>query len=183
MSPAWLIHLVPAVLLLLTTCYAPLVVFRGTRQERMPRWLFPERASRLAKISVGIFASVLIVTTIVLSTFFIGIKRSMTHELSWSYGDGRDKSCQPEIVLTFVEYPNYYETFCSENLLRYLESLGGKTVPVKFEITYTFGSVASISIKQIGQWQHGATGWRGGGRGCRGKFPPCDGEEHSPWDS
>ena len=182
MSPAWLIHLVPAVLLLLTTCYAVLVVFRGTRLGKRPRWLFPEKASRGAKVAVGLFAIAVFVTAFVLFSFFVGTKRSITHELTWGYGEGPDKTCQPEIVLTFVKYPNYHQTFCSEDLARYLEASGSRSVSVKFEVTYTFGEVSGISIKQVGDWPHGSTGWRSGGRGCGGRLPPCDGEGHSPWD-
>lgn len=49
-------------LLIVATAYSAIVSFRENPAEAKPAWLFPERTSRLGRISVGVVSLVLIVT-------------------------------------------------------------------------------------------------------------------------
>ena len=176
----------PPALLLVTTCYAIMAGPLRERLDRAPGWLFPEAASRGVKVAVEILLLIASLT-VVASWFFVGVERTVTHEMRWTYGRGESVRGQREIFLIYTEHPYYYERFHSEDLARYLESLGGETVPVTFKVTRDFGKVRGYSIHEVGQWTGRGKGWTSGGSGCGGILPPCpppgQPRSPSPWSS
>lgn len=174
----------PPALLLLTTCYAFMAGPLRERLDRAPSWLFPEEAGRRAKVAVEILAFCAAVGILVLH-LFAGVEKTVSHEMRWVSGQGKNARGQREILLIFVKYPYYYERFFSEDLARYLDSLGSETVPVTFKVTSDFGKVRGISVRHVGEWPGGSKGWVGGGSGCGGVLAPCadrgQSRPPSPW--
>jgi hypothetical protein len=176
----------PPVLLLATTSYA---VMAGPLRHNMdwaPTWLFPDAASRGTKLAVELLVFLVALGVVVGQVFFVGVEKTQTQEMRWSYGEGRNARGQREILLTYLKNSHYYERFYSNDLAHYLESSGSEVIPVRFVVTYDFGRVRAISIRSVGQWARGRAGWAGGGSGCGGKLPPCvgggAGRGRSPWD-
>ena len=176
----------PPALLLVTTCYALGAGPLRERLDRAPGWLFPEEASRGVKFAVQVLALIVSVTVLA-SAFFVGVERTVTHEMRWTYGREKNARGQREIFLIYKDFPYYYERFFSEDLARYLESLGGDTVPVTFKVTSDFGKVRGYSIREVGHWTGRSKGWTSGGSACGGILPPCpppgQPRSPSPWSS
>jgi len=176
----------PPALLLVTTCYAIMAGPLRERLDRAPGWFFPEEASRGVKVAVEILLLIACLT-VVASWFFVGVESTVTHEMRWTYGREKNARGQREIFLIYKEHPYYYERFFSEELARYLESLGRETVPVTFKVTSDFGKVRGYSIREVGQWTGRSKGWTSGGSACGGILPPCppSGQPRppSPWSS
>lgn len=144
--------LLPVVVLSVTTTYALLAVSGGLRFRWVPRWLFPEPASRRVRRYVGACALALIIAVFILDVFFVGIKRTIVCEMNWSYGNKKDERGRQEIVMTFTKLPNYFYTFYSEDLANSLESLQSRSVPVTFDLIYDFGSLRDYRFRLIGNW-------------------------------
>ena len=174
-----LVYFLPALLLIGTTVHAVMAGPLRERLGRAPAWLFPEEASRRVKIAAEVLA-LGVAGAIVASVFFVGVEKTVTHEMRWTVGEGRNARGEREILLIYTQHPYHYERFYSEKLAGYLESLGRDTVPVTFRVTSDFGTVRDYRVRHVGEWPGKSTGWTGGGSGCGGALPPCAERDRSP---
>jgi hypothetical protein len=54
--------------------------------------------------------------------------------MTWRLENDRTCTHSKHVVLTFVDYPAYRYGYCSDDLARYLDSLGSQQVRVIFEV-------------------------------------------------
>ncbi len=136
-------------LLLGTTVYAVLVGFKIKALGTRPTWLFPGNASLRAQIAVGSLIGLVIVVSLIAYVFFLGtVSETVTYDMTWSYPHRR------ELVLSYRDYPGYYQVCYSDELVRYLQSTGRSQVPVVFEVITDFGKIRKYRVKTVGEWEN-----------------------------
>lgn len=141
-------------------------------------WVFRARPPGWVKRHIGLVAVLFLLSIFVLSVLFVNKTEHRTYPMTWSYGEPSERhSTLKHIVLTFVDYPNYYVGIWSSDLHLYLERLPTKEMPVVFRVTTDFGNVRAYQEIQIGELKK----WdESGGHGGRiGNYDP---KEKSPWD-
>jgi hypothetical protein len=95
----------------------------------------------------------------------------MTWEIKPPPSDGMK---EPEVVLSFVDFPDHYIGEFSDELAEHLRANGKEQVKVVFEIKSDYGKVRGFSETEIA----GLKSWcsEGGYAGSRGA------PSESPWD-
>lgn len=106
---------------------------------------------------------------------FIDQKETREFLMTWEIKPPpSDDVSEPEVVFTFVEFPDHYFAEYSDELAAHLRSIGQAKVKVVFEVTSDYGRVRGYSQKEVA----GLKSWRtaGGYGGLRGD------PRQSPWD-
>ncbi len=129
---------VPPALLLLCTAYATAALFNR------PRRVLPSPAATIQQRRITLAASVAVAVALVaVWAVFLGQTSTATRQMRWTLGP------QDEIVLTYVEAPEYFEMLRSAGLVRELQNSGTNPVKVQFRVTRDFGKVRGYTMITI----------------------------------
>ena len=105
---------------------------------------------------------------------FINQKETRNYRMSWEIQPPRsDKVTQPEVVLSFVDFPGNYIRHYSDELARHLRAGVKEEVNVVFRVTSDYGKVRGYHAVEIA----GLMGWRSEGSSGGTWGDP----EKSPW--
>lgn len=111
---------------------------------------------------------------------FVGQESTREHMMTWTITPApANRDLEPEVVLTFDEYPNHSVGIFSDDLAEHLETHSEEGVKVVFVVTSDYGKVRGFDTVEIG----GLTDWvspngyysvSGGGNDVS--------DSSSPWD-
>ena len=106
---------------------------------------------------------------------FVDQIETREYEMTWSIipfpSNGMKES---EVVLQFVEFPQYTVGEYSDELATHLSGNASDKITAKFRVTYDYGKVRGYSVREIA----GLSIWKSeGGYGSESGSP-----ENSPWD-
>lgn len=146
----WYLYL-PSLLLYSTVAY----LVWGLIFSR-PEILFPARASRVSRISIGLFS----VGVIALITWYfrgVGITETQTQIMNWEgisldserLGAGFDDMNQQVIKLTSLKKPEHSIIISSDEIYEHLQASGTTKVDVVIEKTFDHGDFRGWSIESI----------------------------------
>ena len=82
---------------------------------------------------------------------FLDRKSLRRYVMTWEDRGVDNQFKQPEIVLTFSEYPTHYVGIYSQQVLEYLRTLASRSVPVTFTVTKDFGCIRGFYESRIGE--------------------------------
>jgi len=139
-------------------------------------WVFNDRPPGWVKRHVGSITAATLLTLLIISFIAVDVTTLEPFEMTWRYEPFPKRPDLKHIILTFVDFPNYYIGIYSSDLGRYLESLPADHVTVVFEVTRDLGGVRGYQEVQIGdlrKWHEG-----GGHGGRKGNYNPND---PTPW--
>jgi hypothetical protein len=103
-------------------------------------------------------------------------KEIREYEMTWSIAQTPSTKGmkEAEVVLRFVEFPQYAVGEYSDELAAHLQKNAEGTVTAKFRVTYDYGKVRGYSVREIA----GLSGWKSEwGYGSVSGSP-----EDSPWN-
>jgi hypothetical protein len=107
---------------------------------------------------------------------FVDQKEIREYEMTWSIAQTPSTKGmkEAEVVLRFVEFPQYAVGEYSDELAAHLQKNAEGTVTAKFRVTYDYGKVRGYSVREIA----GLSGWKSEwGYGSVSGSP-----EDSPWN-
>lgn len=151
----------------------PTPFYRSGPSSRVAYWnQMEERKSNpfSSLIFTGLF-------TLFLTGFgpFVDQTEIREHEMTWSIKPVPSNGMkQSEVVLNFVEFPQYAVGEYSDELAKHLRENAGDRITAKFRVTCDYGKVRGYSVYEIA----GLSGWKSEwGYGSVSGSP-----DRSPWD-
>jgi hypothetical protein len=141
-------------------------------------WVFRDRPPGWIKRHIGWITAGTLLALILISQIAVNVTTLEPFEMTWRNEPDPQRPDLGHIILTFVNFPNYYVGIYSSDLGRYLESLPTDRVTVVFAVTRDLGDVRGYQEVQIGDLRS----WHaGGGHGGRsGNYRP---DEPTPWQT
>ena len=130
---------------------------------------------KVALISSLIFTALF---TLFLTGFgpFVDQKETREYRMTWSIAQTPSTRGmkEAEVILRFVEHPQYAVGQFSDELAAHLKEKGEDTITAKFRVTYDYGKVRGYSVREIA----GLSGWK-----SEWGYGSVSGStEDSPWD-
>jgi hypothetical protein len=107
-------------------------------------------ANRRLMRTIGLCALVGLAADGAMYAVFASRTRSVVHQMSWKPGGSPVPKCGARVLLLDERCTALTREVCSDEVARYLESIGDVTVPVTYSITDDFGKVWSYTIRSIG---------------------------------
>lgn len=129
--------------------YAVVAAIRPRFLEKWPAWIFPDNPLGLGQKILFWSLSTSVIAFAVSYWLLVGkVVGTITYEMAWDYPN------EQKVVLTYPDYPGYFQTCYSDELVRYLNSTGKHSVPVVFRMIKDFGTIRGYYIQTVGAWEN-----------------------------
>ena len=92
-----------------------------------------------------------VISLVLVWNIFLDRKSLRTYVMTWEDRGAGNEFKQPEIVLTFSEYPAHHIGIYSQQVSEYLRTLASRSVPVTFTVTKDFGCIRGFHESRIGE--------------------------------
>lgn len=129
--------------------YAVVAAIRPRFLEKWPAWIFPNNPLGLGQKILFWSLSTSVIAFAVSYWLLVGkVVGTVTYEMAWDYPN------EQKVVLTYPDYPGYFQICYSDELARYLKSTGKRSVPVVFKVIKDFGTIRGYYIQTVGAWEN-----------------------------
>jgi hypothetical protein len=140
---------VPLSWLLGMSVYAVVAAIRPRFLEKWPAWIFTNNPLGLGQKILFWSLSASVIAFAVSYWLLVGkVVGTVAYEMAWDYPN------EQKVVLTYPDYPGYFQICYSDELARYLKSTGKRSVPVVFKVIKDFGTIRGYYIQTVGAWEN-----------------------------
>lgn len=155
----------------------PFLFIGGVPIALLIAWIVAQAAGRRFASPRFLVSTCAIYTALFVFVFagpFVGRESNETFDMNWRVAETPSQGQnEAEVILIFVEHPNYSVGEFSNELAGYLQKKDESVVPVTFGVTRDFGRVRGFHLVKVGD----LTGWKS----AYGYYSSSGSGNDSPW--